>query len=79
MNCKQVIQEISNYIDGELDASMQREIKVHLKGCDECAVIVNQTKLTVDIFCDSELVELPPAVSERLHQALRRKMQETQR
>ena len=79
MNCKQVIHEISNYIDGELDASLRREIESHLKGCDECAVVVNQTKLTVDIFCDSELVELPTSVSERLHQALRRKMAETRR
>lgn len=79
MNCQEVIREISNYIDGELDVSVKREIELHLKDCGECAVIVNQTKLTVDIFCDSELVELPSAARERLHQALRRKMQEARR
>lgn len=74
MNCKSVIHEISNYIDGDLDAAMKREIESHLGGCEECQVIVDQTKLTVDIFCDSEMVELPEDVRERLHEALRRRM-----
>jgi anti-sigma factor RsiW len=74
VTCEAVIREISNYIDGDLDASMRRELEAHLKGCKECQVIVDQTKLTIDIFCDSELVELPDDVRERLHNALRRKM-----
>jgi hypothetical protein len=39
-------------------------------------MVVDQTKLTVDIFCDSELVALPPEVQTRLHEALRRKFSE---
>jgi len=75
LNCREVIHEISNYIDGDLDASSKREIQMHLQDCSECAVIVNQTKLTVDIFCDSQLVELPAEVRSRLHEALRRMQQ----
>lgn len=73
MNCKAVMHEISNYIDGDLDAAMKQEIESHLVECKECAVFFNQTKLTVDIFCDSQPVELPPEVRSRLHDALRRK------
>lgn len=72
MNCREVIYELSNYIDGDLDASIKQKIEVHLLDCSECTVIVNQTKLTVDIFCDSQLVELPAEASARLHEALRR-------
>lgn len=79
MTCNDVIREISNFIDGDLDAAMKHEIEVHLKGCSECAVIVDQTRLTVEIFCDSQLVELPSDVRDRLHQALRRKMQEARK
>lgn len=79
MNCREVIREISNYIDGDLDASIKREIEAHLKHCKECQVIVDQTKLTVDIFCDSQLVELPADVRERLHEALRKKMHEARK
>jgi anti-sigma factor RsiW len=79
LSCRNVIRELSNYIDGDLDASMKREIEAHIRECKECRVIVDQTKLTVDIFCDSQLVELPADVRERLHQALRRKMQEARK
>ena len=37
---------------------------------------MDQTKLTVDVFCDSEPVELPGDVKIRLHEALRRKLSE---
>ena len=74
MNCRQIIAELSNYIDGELDASLRQEIESHLHGCKECEVVVNQTRLTVDIFCDAQLVELPQDVRERLHQTLQKKM-----
>ena len=72
MTCESVIQEISNYIDGDLDMHLRREIESHLKGCRECQVIVDQTRFTVDIFCDSQLVVLPDDVRNRLHEALRR-------
>jgi anti-sigma factor RsiW len=75
LNCKGVIREISNYIDGELDAPTKQEIERHLADCGECAMVINQTKLTVDIFCDSQPVELPAEVRSRLHDALRRKTQ----
>ncbi len=74
MTCTDVIQEMANYIDGDLDGEMRREIEAHLKRCKDCQVVIDQTKLTVDIFCDSEMVELPDDVRERLHEALRRKM-----
>jgi predicted anti-sigma-YlaC factor YlaD len=79
LTCEAVIREISNFIDGDLDSALRREIEGHLKDCKDCQVIIDQTKLTVDIFCDSELVELPEDVRRRLHQALRRKMQGARR
>lgn len=74
MNCKGVIREISSYIDGEMDPALKQEIASHLQDCRECALVVSQTKLTVEIFCDSEPVELPQDVRSRLHKALQRKM-----
>ncbi len=74
MNCKGVIYEISNYIDGELDAAMKEELERHLSHCEDCSMVVDQTKKTVEIFCDSEPVALPDAVRSRLHAALRNKL-----
>ncbi len=74
MNCKAVIREISDYIDGELDLSMKQELERHLEDCGDCKMVVDQTRLTVEVFCDAKPVELPADVKSRLHEALRRKM-----
>jgi predicted anti-sigma-YlaC factor YlaD len=74
LNCKSVIEQLSDYLDGELKAAVQQELEQHLCGCKECELVVNQTKLTLQVFCDAELVELPEEISKRLHEALRRKL-----
>jgi anti-sigma factor RsiW len=74
LNCKGVVREISNYIDGDLDAATKQEIQRHLDQCEDCKLVVDQTKMTVDIFCDSKPLELPKEVHARLHEALQRKM-----
>jgi anti-sigma factor RsiW len=76
LNCKGVIREISDYIDGELELSARQELEHHLEHCGDCKMVVDQTRLAVDVFCDSEPVELPADVKSRLHEALRRKLHE---
>jgi len=76
LNCKGVILEISNYVDGELDLSVKQDLERHLGECIDCKMVVDQTKLTVEVFCDSMPVELPADVKSRLHDALRRKLHE---
>ena len=76
MNCEGVIREISDYIDGALEPAAKLELERHLEHCEDCKVVVDQAKLTVEVFCDSEPVELPVDVKSRLHEALRRKIRE---
>jgi anti-sigma factor RsiW len=76
LNCEDVIHELSDFIDGELDAASKHELESHLKECGECKLVVDQTKKTVRLFCDSELIELPGEVRNRLHDAIRRKFKE---
>ena len=74
MNCKGVIRELNSYLDGELSAAIRQDLEQHLDDCTDCKLIVNQTKLSIDIVCDCGPVELPTEVRTRLHEALRRKM-----
>ena len=76
MNCNGVIREISNYLDGELELPAKQDLERHLEHCEECNLVVNQTRVTVELFCDSKPVELPSDVKSRLHDALRRKLYE---
>ena len=73
MNCKGVIREISNYIDGDLDPVVKQELERHLEHCEDCTMIVDQTCKSIEILCDSRPVALPSDVRARLHTALRRK------
>jgi len=76
LNCKSVIREISDYIDGALEPEVKQELEQHMEHCEDCKMVVDQTKQTVDVFCDSEPIELPIDVKTRLHEALRRKISE---
>jgi anti-sigma factor RsiW len=73
VNCEAVIREISNYIDGELEPMMRQDLEHHLKGCKHCSLTVDQTRMTVQLFCDEEIVELPADVKMRLHEGLKKK------
>ena len=74
MNCRAVITQISNYLDGDLSLEVRRDLEAHLTDCKECELVVSQTKVTVDLYCDAEIVELPEDVKLRLHQALKEKL-----
>jgi anti-sigma factor RsiW len=76
LNCRGVILEVSNYLDGELELSVRQELERHLEHCGECKMVVDQTRMTVNVFCDSKPVELPADVKSRLHDALRHKLKE---
>jgi len=74
LNCKGVIRELSNYIDGDLDPAVKQELQRHLEHCEDCTMIVDQTKKSIEILCDSQPVELPSDVRSRLHAVLREKL-----
>ena len=74
MNCKGVIHELSNYIDGDLDPGLKIELERHLGHCEDCTMIVDQTRKSIEILCDSQPVELPSGVLSRLQSRLREKI-----
>jgi anti-sigma factor RsiW len=74
LNCKGVIRELSDYLDGDLGLADKQELERHLEHCEDCKMVVDQTRLTVEVFCDKERVELPRDVKSRLHDALQRKI-----
>ena len=79
MNCNGVIRRVSSYIDGELEATVVEEIELHLKECRDCTILVRQTRLTVHLYYDSDLVDFPVEVEARLHETLRRKIREARK
>ena len=66
MRCRQVVDKISEYLDGGLDPEMVRELERHLEHCEDCRVVVDTTRKTVEIFYQTEPAPLPNDVRERL-------------
>jgi hypothetical protein len=75
LNCKKVLLEISNYLDGNLDEDLKRNIETHIHMCRHCKVVFDTTRKTIELYCDGKLFTLPDDVRTRLHESLRRKWQ----
>ena len=70
-HCKQLLGNLSEYIDGDLQAELCAEIEAHLKDCDNCRVVINTLRKTVELYEQTgEQVELPSEVRERLFRKL---------
>ena len=70
-NCKELLGSLSSYIDGELSPELCQELEKHLAGCNDCRVVLNTTKRTIDlVHTPLEKPDLPEDVRERLFKRL---------
>ena len=70
-NCKELLGSLSSYIDGELSPELCQELEKHLAGCNDCRVVLNTTKRTIDlVHTPLEKPDLPDDVRERLFKRL---------
>ena len=72
--CKRVIRQLSEYLDGELDSALLEELSTHLERCEDCRIVVDTCRKTIEIYCNTEPLPLPQDVRERLERALREKL-----
>lgn len=65
--CITMLGELSDYIDGNLQAEICAQIEEHMKTCDNCRVVVDTLRKTIELYehCSDD-VELPGEVKERL-------------
>ena len=70
-NCANLLGSLSEYIDGALSPELCQEIEKHLAGCEDCRVVLNTTRRTIDlVHAPVEREELPEEVRERLFKRL---------
>lgn len=68
--------ELSDYLDGELDAALVQDLERHLEHCDDCRIVVDTTRKTIELYCNSEPLPLPADVRQRLDRALATKLRQ---
>ena len=70
-SCENLLGSLSEYIDGELSPDLCQEIEKHLADCENCRVVLNTTRRTIDlVHSPIEKPELPDDVRERLFKRL---------
>ncbi len=69
-DCKELIGNLSDFIDGELDLNMCQELKKHLEGCRNCRLVADSLTKTVKLCRDGVTEDLPESLKESLNQKL---------
>ena len=70
--CRDILSNISGYLDGELDRTACDAIERHCRDCARCAALVQGLRETVGLCRDAASLPLPSAVRERARESVRR-------
>jgi anti-sigma factor RsiW len=76
MDCKDVLANLSCYIDGEGSDDLRRAIESHIARCRRCCVVFDSTERMLKVVTDSDPFEVPLAVSARLYTKLEQVLSE---
>jgi anti-sigma factor RsiW len=49
-HCKEYLSQFSDYIDGELSPELCASLEAHLRDCENCRVVVNTLRKTIDLY-----------------------------
>lgn len=81
MDCKEIFDRLSEYIDKELDDDICTQIEGHIENCEPCIAFLHTLEKTVDLFQrlgkDEAAKQAPEAVSANLKQFLREHLPDT--
>jgi hypothetical protein len=74
ISCREVIQEISNYIEDDLEEGLRERITEHLKGCHHCTAVLDGARNVIRLVCDERTFTLPAGFSQRLYKKLNQEL-----
>ncbi len=75
LRCKDVWQEVSAYLDNDLDPVLRQHLEEHLAHCVHCAALIDSTRNVLILIADERTFELPTGFSERLRKRLLSELQ----
>ena len=71
MNCRELLNNLNDFIDGELDRQLCRDIEAHVESCPDCQIVVNTLKKTIKLYkTTGQETTLPEDVRMRLYARL---------
>lgn len=69
-DCHKLIAQLADFVDGDLDPKLCRQLKAHLKGCRNCRIMLDRLTMTVKLCKQGECKDLPPELQEQLSNCL---------
>jgi hypothetical protein len=72
VNCELVWREVSNYLEGEVDAGLRAAMDEHFRTCRKCASVLAGTQNVIRLYSDERMIEVPAGFGRRLEKRLAR-------
>jgi len=69
-NCRHLLHDLSDYLDGNASAEICAEIERHLADCEDCTAVVDTTRKTVHLYRKLPPPEMSAGARERLFKTL---------
>jgi hypothetical protein len=70
VNCEHVWREISNYLEGDVDASLRSAMDEHFLTCQRCSSVLAGTRNVIRLYGDERMIEVPAGFGRRLEKRL---------
>jgi anti-sigma factor RsiW len=68
--CRDLLASISDYADGSLEEGLCQELDRHLADCDDCQVVVDTLRKTIELYHTEVTHAVPEDVKRRLFKRL---------
>ena len=69
-DCRVLLGSISEYLDGGLQDELCHELEGHLAECEDCQVVVDTLRKTIELVHTGNTEEVPEDVRQRLFKRL---------
>jgi anti-sigma factor RsiW len=73
-NCDDVIQLLTDYLDGELEPESQSQLDLHFKKCPPCVTFLETFRATIELTGTFRCEDIPESVSTKLHAFLEQQL-----
>jgi hypothetical protein len=70
VNCERVWHEISNYLEGDIDATLRTGMDEHFRTCKRCSSVLEGMRNVVRLYSDERMMEVPSGFGRRLERRL---------
>lgn len=71
LDCKEIFELLSEYIDAELPPEPRDSVKSHIEGCGPCIEFVESLQKTVELCRQYRSDVIPPSLAEQVRRELR--------